>query len=99
MNGIDEQSRPALAPGVRLQNDNLTGEPVLVFPEGILFLNATALEIIGKCDGTASVARIISDLAGEYEAPASDMRADVLECLTELHRRKLVVIGQPAPPN
>ena len=93
---MDEQSQPALAPGVRLQNDALTGDPVLVFPEGVLFLNPTALEIVDKCDGTASVARIISELADEYEAPDGDMRADVLECLAQLHQRKLLVLCKSA---
>jgi pyrroloquinoline quinone biosynthesis protein D len=92
MDPMDEQSRPALAPGVRLQNDTVSGQAVLVFPEGVLFLNPTALEIVGKCDGTASVARIISELAEEYEAADGAMRADVLECLSQLQQRKLLVL-------
>jgi pyrroloquinoline quinone biosynthesis protein D len=96
MSPIDEQSHPALASGVRLQNDAISGEPVLVFPEGVLFLSATAREIVGKCDGTASVARIISELADDYEAADGEMRADVLECLTQLHQRNLLTLRKPA---
>jgi pyrroloquinoline quinone biosynthesis protein D len=91
---IDEQARPTLAPGVRLQKDAVSGEPVLVFPEGVLFLNATAHEIIFKCDGNRSVAKIISDLAGEFEAPDGEMRNDVLECLGQLCERKLVTLSK-----
>ena len=36
MKPIDAQSRPALAPGTRLQTDRVTGDPVLLSPEGIL---------------------------------------------------------------
>ena len=39
---IDLQSRPALAARVRLQTDPVSGEPVLLYPEGLLLLNATA---------------------------------------------------------
>lgn len=42
MSTIDEQSHPALAAGVRMQMDATTGEPILLFPEGVLHLNATA---------------------------------------------------------
>ena len=87
---ITEKSVPSLAPGVRMQKDAVSGEPVLVFPEGVLFLNATAQEIVAKCDGGRPVAKIISELSEEYEAPEGEMRDDVLECLEQLRKKKLV---------
>jgi pyrroloquinoline quinone biosynthesis protein D len=92
MSAIDEQSRPALAVGVRMQTDVTTGEPILLFPEGVLHLNSTAQSVVARCDGSSTVARIVSALAGEYEADADALRGDVLECLSELHRRKLIAL-------
>ena len=90
MSAINEQSRPSLAPGVRLQTDKVSGEPVLVFPEGVLFINSTAHDILARCDGHSSVAEIIAALAEEYEAPADELREAVLACLTDLRQRQLV---------
>ena len=90
MISFDEQRRPALAPGVRLQTDKLTGEPVLVFPEGILLINSTAHDIVSRCDGKRTVAEILSVLAEEYEVEPEDLRGDVIECLADLNRRKLL---------
>jgi len=94
MDPLTEQSVPSLAPGVRMQKDAVSGEPVLVFPEGVLFLNATAQEIVAKCDGTHPVSTIISELAEEYETADGDMRNDVLECLELLHQKKLVRLSE-----
>jgi coenzyme PQQ biosynthesis protein PqqD len=88
---FDEQSCPSLARGVRLQTDGTTGEPVLLFPEGVLFLSPTAKEILSRCDGQTSVASILSSLAEEYDAEGDTLRRDLLECLADLHQRKLVV--------
>lgn len=89
---IDEQARPVLARGVRLQKDTRTGEPVLLFPEGVLYLSTTAHEIVTRCDGQATVAGIISLLAEEYEVERETLRGDVLECLADLHQRKVLLL-------
>jgi coenzyme PQQ biosynthesis protein PqqD len=88
---IDEQTRPSLARGVRLQNDAKTGDPVLLFPEGVLFLSETACDIVTRCDSVSTVASIISSLADEYEVDSGTLRQDVLECLLQLQERKLLI--------
>jgi len=93
VNLIDDQTRPALAPGVRLHTDPSTGEPVLLFPEGLIHLNATAHAVVTRCDGHATAEAILGSLAGEYAVSAETLRQDVLDCLTQLHRRKLVVFS------
>jgi coenzyme PQQ biosynthesis protein PqqD len=93
MTDTDFQLRPALAPGVRLQTDTATGEPVLLFPEGLLVLNPTAHEIVARCDGAASVAAIVAALAEEYDAPADALASDVAACLRDLRERKLLVFA------
>jgi len=84
-------SRPALAPGVRLQLDKITGEPVLLYPEGIMALNSTAHEIVARCDGAATVEAIATALAAEYEIDRHALAGDVLECMEDLRRRRLIV--------
>ena len=90
VNSIDPQSRPVLAQGARPQNDPKTGEPILVFPEGAMFLNAAASDIVSRCDGKRTVNDLIAQLASEYEVSEETVAGDVLDCLLELEHRKLV---------
>jgi pyrroloquinoline quinone biosynthesis protein D len=87
---VDLQSCPALARAVRLQTDPATGEPVLLFPEGVLHLNPTAHDIVSRCDGQRTTESIIASLADVYEVDGEMLRGDVLACLVELHHRKLL---------
>ena len=88
---IDLQARPALGNQARLQADPVTGEPVLLYPEGLLQLNETAHAVLSRCDGRATAGDIVASLAAEYEADTDTLRADVLECLAQFHARQLVV--------
>jgi coenzyme PQQ biosynthesis protein PqqD len=86
----NQEGRPQLAPQVRREHDQISGEAVLLFPEGILVLNETANEILAICDGTRNIAQIATVLSEQYEAPMADMIADVRACLEDLERRRLV---------
>jgi coenzyme PQQ biosynthesis protein PqqD len=90
MSALDLQSRPSLAAGARLQIDRVTGDPVLLYPEGILELNATSHAILERCDGLATVQEICAGLAEAYEVAAAELRDDVLECLREMQQRQLL---------
>jgi pyrroloquinoline quinone biosynthesis protein D len=92
MNSPDLRLRPALARRVRLQQDPITAEPVLLFPEGLLVLNPTAHEIVSRCDGVATVEAIIAALAEEYDAPAEELAADVVACVNDLRERNLITL-------
>ena len=92
MDGITDESRPVLARGTRLSTDKQTGEPILLFPEGVVQLSSTAYAILERCDGQATVGAIVTALAGEFDADPAVLKDDVLECLTHLQARKLVVI-------
>jgi len=87
---LDLCVQPALAKRVRLQSDPVSGDPVLLYPEGLLILNETAHALVRRCDGVARIADIVEQLAGEYGAAGEDLRPDVLECLYDLHQRQLV---------
>lgn len=88
---LEDQSRPKLARGARLGVDPKTGEPILLFPEGVLFLSATANDILSRCSGKETLADILGSLAEEYDADRETLRQDVLDCLGDLYQRKLVV--------
>jgi pyrroloquinoline quinone biosynthesis protein D len=77
-------SVPRLAPGVRLKDDKMRGQTVLLAPERVLVPDATALEVLQHLNGVRSVAQISNALAAEYDAPAETIQADVLELLSDL---------------
>jgi len=91
MSALD--GRPSLAPGVRLQRDAISGEPVLLYPEGIMALNSTAHDIVARCDGATTVGAIASALAAEYEIAREELDADILECLEVLRQRRLILFA------
>jgi len=93
MDHPDLQSRPALAPRVRLQTDPVTGEPVLLYPEGILILNPTAQAIVERCDGARTVGQLVAGLQQEYEADEETLRRDLLDTLGDLKQRQLIVFS------
>lgn len=91
MNVMTDESRPVLTRGVRLRADPLTGEPLLLYPEGFLPLDAAAHGILLRCSGDLTLAGIVLALSEEYEAEPDVLRADVVECLTHLRQEMLVV--------
>ncbi len=91
MNALTDERRVVLARGVRLRADPLTGEPLLLFPEGVLPLDATTQDILFRCDGQLTLGQLLAALSEEYEAEADELRADVVQCLTQLRQEMLVV--------
>jgi pyrroloquinoline quinone biosynthesis protein D len=81
--------RPKLATGVRLHRDKVREQDVLLFPEGALVLNETAIEVLQLCDGERSLDDIAAILSERYEG--ADVRDDVAELLAGIGERGLVV--------
>ena len=81
--------RPKLATGVRLHRDKVREQDVLLFPEGALVLNETALEVLGLVDGERTLDDIASVLSERYEG--ADVKDDVSELLDGIGERGLVV--------
>src|ERR1700761_859452 len=81
---LDSNSRPALAPHVRLQIDPVSNDPVLLYSEGVLVLNDTAHEIVQRCNGQTTFGEIVAALSEEYEIDAATLQSDALECLRDL---------------
>jgi pyrroloquinoline quinone biosynthesis protein D len=86
---ISDSVHPRLPKGVRLQRDPATGNGVLLYPEGIVELNATAHEIVSRCDGR-TFGEIVRTLAEKYDADSAALAVDVREMLADLQQRKLI---------
>jgi pyrroloquinoline quinone biosynthesis protein D len=69
-------SRPVLGRGFRLQWEEAQKVYVLLFPEGMIKLNASAGEIMKRCDGRATIAEITADL--EQAFATSGLSGDVM---------------------
>jgi pyrroloquinoline quinone biosynthesis protein D len=82
---------PRLHAKVRLQRDDVRGRDVLLYPEGLVTLNATGVEILRLCDGTRSVADVVATLEGRYGA--TDLERDITAFLDGLAAKGLVTYG------
>jgi coenzyme PQQ biosynthesis protein PqqD len=58
---ISETIQPRLARGCRLGNDGM-----LLVPEGVLRLKGTGAEIVRRCDGTRTVADIVTEMRAQF---------------------------------
>ena len=82
-------TRPRLVTGARLRYDEVREEHVLLIPEGVVRLNATAAEVLGLCDGERSLDDIVGAVSARYEG--ADVRDDVLELVDAMAQRGLVI--------
>ncbi len=64
----DLASRPAIDRRFRLQWEAAQNAHVLLYPEGMVKLNASAGEILKRCDGRTTVADIAADLERAFDA-------------------------------
>jgi pyrroloquinoline quinone biosynthesis protein D len=84
---LTPRSVPALWRLARLDFDPVRQQPVLLYPEGVVLLNATGRAILDLCDGHRSIAEIAAVLQERYRC---DVTADVIEYLSGLMERELV---------
>jgi pyrroloquinoline quinone biosynthesis protein D len=92
---ITAGSRPRLRRGVRLVFDATRGTRVLLYPEGVIVPNETAAEVLGRCDGVATVGAITAELAAQYDGVQAE---DVIALLARLAERRFVeVADEPGP--
>jgi pyrroloquinoline quinone biosynthesis protein D len=83
--------RPQPRRGVRAATDPLSGETVLLFPEGVLILNETAAAVVRCCDGCLSVAEVVQEVGKVYDGVAV---ADVMSLLRDLIAQNLLVTNR-----
>jgi pyrroloquinoline quinone biosynthesis protein D len=94
MIALTQYCRPTLARGVRLRDDPITGEPILLYPEGVLELDETTHDIVRRCSGIATLESIVGELAEDYEIDAETLQSDVRECLEQLRARMLIAVSE-----
>lgn len=87
---VNAASVPRISPGFRLQWEPAQDAHVLLYPEGMVKLNASAGEILKRCDGVADVAAITVDLEEQFDT--SGLEADVLAFLDIAARQGWVQI-------
>ena len=73
----------AISPGYRLQWEPVQNAHVLLFPEGMIKLGASAAEILLICDGERDETAIIAALQAKF--PGADLATDVREFLEVAH--------------
>jgi coenzyme PQQ biosynthesis protein PqqD len=90
MTTLGPDSRPRLAPGVRLRHDAVRDAWVLLAPETIIDANPVAVEIIRRLTGEATLDEVVDDLAGAFNADRSLIEADVRALLDKMIGKGLV---------
>ena len=88
---LSPSARPKLWRLARIGFDRVRQRPVLLYPEGAMFINDTGKAILELCDGAHTIAQISTELSTRY---ASDVAADVTEYLTTLFDRDLVQVAE-----
>ncbi|HEY7155862.1 MAG TPA: pyrroloquinoline quinone biosynthesis peptide chaperone PqqD, partial [Gemmataceae bacterium] len=83
---LGPQIRPCLARKARVGKDHVSGAPLLLYPEGVLWLNATAAAIIGLCDGRRTLAEVVAELGRRYGVAQEVLRGEVDEFLGRLRQ-------------
>jgi len=84
---IDPESKPHLAAGVRLGENQ--GQKVLLMPERALRLNGPSLEIVSRCDGKHTVGQLVAELQKLYaKADPHKVEQDVLGYLRLLETER-----------
>jgi pyrroloquinoline quinone biosynthesis protein D len=87
---MNAASIPRLAPGMKLREDQVRGQWVLLGPERMFVPDDVALEVLRLLDGARSVDAMVVDLAARYDAPRELILADVLALLEDLLARGVV---------
>jgi pyrroloquinoline quinone biosynthesis protein D len=87
---LESGSRPRLPRGVRLKYDDARGEWFLLAPERVIKADPIAVEILRRCDGTATFAAIVDDLARQFSADRERVQTDVKALLAELAAKRMM---------
>ena len=80
--------RPVLPNGSRLHWDKVRERHVLLFPEGALALNPTAVSVLELCDGVRTIEEIAAELSARFGG--ADVLEDVESLLLGLANRGMV---------
>lgn len=82
-------ARPRLNAHVQLQWDAVREQQVILMPEGVLALNASAAAIVALCDGQRCVSDIVARLSEQYQRT---IEQDVLTFLSRLANKRVLEV-------
>lgn len=84
--GLTEEDRVRLAPGVMLRQDRVRGHWQLLGPERVLILDEVALDVVraATAQPPVTVGAAIGTLSTQFDAPREEIAADVLELLGDM---------------
>ena len=88
MSELSGAARPAIGRGFRLQWEPAQNAFVLLYPEGMIKLNASAGEILKRCDGAATIEEITASL--EQAFSTSGLKDDVFAFMAMAHDKHWV---------
>jgi pyrroloquinoline quinone biosynthesis protein D len=74
---IDENSVPRFLPHMKLKFDEKRQRWMVLAPERLFLPDDTALEILRRCDGMATIRVIVDDLTRKFNAPSEVIMNDV----------------------
>ncbi|QJE02584.1 pyrroloquinoline quinone biosynthesis peptide chaperone PqqD [Massilia forsythiae] len=80
---------PAINRRFRLQWEPAQDSHVLLYPEGMVKLNASAGEILACCDGVRSVDQIVTELEAKFDA--GGLRPDIEHFLAYAAEQQWIV--------
>ncbi|HTV31721.1 MAG TPA: pyrroloquinoline quinone biosynthesis peptide chaperone PqqD [Methylocella sp.] len=86
----EASQKPRLPRGVRLKYDETRGEWLLLAPERVIKADPIAVEILKRCDGTATFAAIVDDLARQFSADRARVESDVRALLDTLAAKRML---------
>lgn len=76
---LDPEKKLLFSPLHRLQWEEAQQRHVILYPEGLVELNATAAEILQLCDGSHTLAAIVEELERKFET--TGLTDDIREML------------------
>jgi pyrroloquinoline quinone biosynthesis protein D len=79
-----------LARGVRLREDTVRGQTVLLAPERTFALDDIAVAIVRALDGERDLGTIAENLATRFEAETSVVLKDVIDFVEAFSKRQLL---------
>jgi pyrroloquinoline quinone biosynthesis protein D len=90
---LSRAAQVRLAAKAMVRIDKVTGQPMLLFPEGALALNPTGAAIVELCDGR-TLGAMVEELASRYNVSAVVLGTQVEQYLGRLRERGLVEVNE-----
>lgn len=87
---VTAQTVAKLARSVRLREDPVRGQTVLLAPERALALDEIAVMIVKALDGERDLDAIAEEFAGKFEAPKEQILTDVIAFVDAFSKRRML---------